>query len=54
MATIRLKIIFDDNVVRTYGNLISREPLKVQVRLPNNLPFSDAVTAQITLLMLAR
>jgi len=36
MATIRLKIIFDDNVVRTYGNLISREPLKVQVRLPNN------------------
>jgi hypothetical protein len=49
MATIRLKIIFDDNVVRTYGNLISREPLKVQVRLPNNLPFKDAVIAQITL-----
>ncbi|MGB9731433.1 MULTISPECIES: PilZ domain-containing protein [Calditerrivibrio] len=47
MSIVKLKIIFDDNVVRAYGDMISKDPLKLNVRLPSSLPFHEAITTQI-------
>ncbi|MCX8083397.1 MAG: PilZ domain-containing protein [Calditerrivibrio sp.] len=49
MPTVKVKIIFDDNVIRTYGNMISKDPLKVNLKLPTNLPFNEAILTQINL-----
>ncbi|MEF3255402.1 MAG: PilZ domain-containing protein [Deferribacterales bacterium] len=46
-TTVKLKIIFDDNVVRTYGNLLSRDPLLLNVKLSTSLPFKEAIMSQI-------
>jgi len=48
MPIVKFKIIFDDNVVRAYGDLISRDPLKLKIRLPSTLPFNDAILSQIS------
>ncbi|MCA1932488.1 MAG: PilZ domain-containing protein [Calditerrivibrio sp.] len=47
MSTVKLKIIFDDNVVRTYGILVSKDPFKVNLRLPSGLPLNEAISAQL-------
>lgn len=47
MGIVKLKIIFDDNVVRAYGNILSKDPLKLKVRLPSTLPFNEAILTQI-------